>query len=416
MQEQNNNFPIKSPRENCVFKSIRYSVLLHFALKNFVDKKLRSFLTVFGVVIGVSAVFFLLSFGLGVQSLVTQQVIGDKSLKAVDVNSPNSKIIKLNETAVNLIKTYPHVDQVGVQYSFPGIMNFNGGEIDVVAYGFDTAYQSLSSLTVINGRLLEAKDSDSILLNMSALRSVGIEDSKVAVNQTLKITVPLEKVEAKSTSVVKTFRIVGVVESGSGSEVFMPSNVFDLAGVPTYNNLKVVVDNTLNVSSVRAQIESMGLQTTSLADTMDEINNIFKFLNLVLIGFGSIGMIVAVLGMFNTLTISLIERTKEIGLMMALGARRRDMKKLFILDATIISFFGAVAGIILAIITGKIVNLYINMGASARGVTEPFDLFMVPLWAVLAITLATILIGLLVVYYPARRAGKINPIDALRRE
>jgi len=416
MQEQNNNFPIKSPRENCVFKSIRYSVLLHFALKNFVDKKLRSFLTVFGVVIGVSAVFFLLSFGLGVQSLVTQQVIGDKSLKAVDVNSPNSKIIKLNETAVNLIKTYPHVDQVGVQYSFPGIMNFNGGEIDVVAYGFDIAYQSLSSLTVINGRLLEAKDSDSILLNMSALRSVGIEDPKIAVNQTLKITVPLEKVEAKSTSVVKTFRIVGVVESGSGSEVFMPSNVFDLAGVPTYNNLKVVVDNTLNVSSVRAQIESMGLQTTSLADTMDEINNIFKFLNLVLIGFGSIGMIVAVLGMFNTLTISLIERTKEIGLMMALGARRRDMKKLFILDATIISFFGAVAGIILAIITGKIVNLYINMGASARGVTEPFDLFMVPLWAVLAITLATILIGLLVVYYPARRAGKINPIDALRRE
>ena len=78
-------------------KPIRSTMLLYIAWRNFASKKLRSFLTVFGVVVGVAAIYFLFSFGLGIQQLVTNQVIGDKSLKAIDVVSPNSKIIQLNE-------------------------------------------------------------------------------------------------------------------------------------------------------------------------------------------------------------------------------------------------------------------------------------------------------------------------------
>ena len=117
-------------------KPIRSSMLLYIAWRNFISKKLRSFLTVFGVVVGVAAIFFLISFGLGIQQLVTNQVVGDRSLKAVDVVSPNSKIIQLNEKAINTIKTYPHVEKVGVQYSFPGIIHFKGGEIDSVIATF----------------------------------------------------------------------------------------------------------------------------------------------------------------------------------------------------------------------------------------------------------------------------------------
>jgi len=121
-------------------ESIHFYTLLYIAWKNFSSKKLRSFLTVFGVVIGVSAVYFLLSFGIGVQQLVTTQVVGDQSLKSIDVETPNSKIIALDETAINAIRTFPHVDSVGILYSFPSITTLDGGEIDVVTFGVDTTY------------------------------------------------------------------------------------------------------------------------------------------------------------------------------------------------------------------------------------------------------------------------------------
>lgn len=398
------------------FQFIHSRVLFYIAWKNFTAKKLRSFLTVFGVVIGVSAIFFLLSFGLGIQQLVTTQVVGDKSLKSIDVDSPNSKIIALNEKLVNEIRTYSHVDKVGVQYSFPGIASFNGGEVDAVVFGLDRTYQDLSSLVLVAGRLLVNEDAKHVVVNQSALKALGLEDPQAAVNKEIKVNVPLEKFAAKEKAVEETFTIVGVIESGSGSEIYMPSFLFDLAGVPNYSQVKVVIDDLAFVDSTRKQIESNGLQTSSLTDTLTEIDNIFRFFTMILVGFGSIGMIVAILGMFNTLTISLLERTKEIGLMIALGGRRKDMRKLFIFEASLISFVGAVIGIILAFIAGKIVNVVLNLNAQSRGVTEWFELFATPLWAVLSIIAATILVGLIVVYIPARRAEKINPIDALRRE
>lgn len=404
------------PRKGQQFKTVNTGILLHIAFRNFIDRKLRSFLTVTAVVIGVAAVFFLLSFGLGVQALVTNQVIGDKSLKSIDVTSPNSKIVKLNEESIATIKRFNHIDKVGVQYSFPGIMKLGGGEADVIAYGVNYEYQNLSSLEISEGRLLKENDNKSIVVSQSALKAFGITDAKKAVNQIVIITIPLERAEAEITQIAESFVIVGVIESSAGNEIFMPSSNFDVAGVPNYNQVKVVVDDMSNVNVVRTQIESKGLQTTSLIDTLNEINNIFKFFNLVLIGFGSIGMVVAILGMFNTLTISLLERTKEIGLMMALGARRYDVRRLFIFEAILISLIGSVIGIILAFITGKLVNLYINFGARDRGVTEYFELFKTPLWVVALIIITTVLIGAGVVYFPARRAEKINPIDALRHE
>ena len=199
-------------------------------------------------------------------------------------------------------------------------------------------------------------------------------------------------------------------------EAFISNTVFDIAGVPSYDQAKVVMNEVENVSDARRQIESLGFQTNSLSDTLGEIDNIFRFLNLILIGFGSIGMIVAVLGMFNTLTISLLERTKEIGLMMALGARRKDMRKLFVFEALLISLAGSLIGIVIAYIAGRIVNLVVNLNAQSRGVYDGIDLFSTPFWAVLAVIGGTMLVGLLVVYFPARRAERINPIDALRRE
>lgn len=408
---QNINDYLKN-RKN--YRAIHLKVLLYMAWKNLISKKLRTALTISGVVIGITAIFFLLSFGLGIQQLVTKQVVGDRSLKSIDINTPNSKVLKLNEEFVNKVKSYPHVDKVGTEYSFPGAISYKGGEIDSVVYGINDDYQKLLTLNLTSGRLLKSDDNKAILINKSALDTIGLKDKPV--DQKLTITIPLKNSSQKAQQIKEEFTIVGVVDSGAGSEIFMPDHVFSLAGVTTYQQVKVVADKNDNVASLRKQIESNGFQTTSLGDTLVEMNRIFKFFNVILVSFGSIGMVVSILGMFNTLTISLLERTKEIGLMITLGGRPSDMRKLFILEAVVISIVGAIIGIIGAVMIGRLVNIVMNGFAAHRGVTERFNLFSTPMWAIGAIVLMTTVVGLVVVYFPARRAEKISPIDALRRE
>lgn len=413
MARMQNNMPKRTRK----YTAIRLRILFHMAWRNIVSKKLRSLLTVFGVVIGIAAIFFLLSFGLGLQLLVTEQVIGDQSVKSIDVSSANSKLIKLNEEAVNKFKVLSHVEKVGTQHSFPGSLRSNGGEIDAVVYGIDSAYQDMSSLNASAGDLLKDSDIKTALINTPVLEAIGIKNKDQAIGKTIDLVIPLKNSpDAKKTEIEDTFKIVGVIDSGSGTEVFIPNANFSVVGIEDFQDVKIIVDDSSNVNGVRKQVESIGYQTTSPVDTLDQINQIFKFFTLILIGFGSIGMIVSILGMFNTLTISLLERTKEIGLMMALGGRNSDMRKLFIFEAVLISLGGAIVGIIFAVIGGKIVTLLMNQYAASRGVNETFTLFSTPSWAILALISFTLIVGMIVVWLPAGRAQKINPIDALRRE
>ncbi len=387
------------------------------AWRNLVTKKLRSFLTILGVVIGIGAIFFLLSLGLGLQGLVTNEIIGNQSVKSVDITSPNSRILKLDKDAADKIDNLPHVDMLGASYSFAGSLKFNNSEVDTIVYGVDTNYQKLTDLTVTEGRLLTKDDVNAVFVNKAALQAIGINDVKKVIDQQLHLKIPLEEhKEGEPDAIEQSFKVVGVIDSGAGSEVFISSVLFDQAGVDQYAQVKLITDDTANISPLRKQIESMGFETTSPVDTIDQINQIFKYFNVVLVGFGAIGMIVAVLGMFNTLTISLLERTREIGLMVALGGRHKDMRILFILEAVLLSLIGSIIGIALAMMAGEAVNFGMNKLASGRGVTDSFDLFATPLWLIFGLIGFMVLVGVVVVLLPARRAERINPIDALRRE
>lgn len=398
------------------YTAIPLRILTHIAWSNITHKKLRSVLTVSGVVIGIGSIFFLLSFGIGLQHLVSQQIIGDESIKSIEVTTPNSRIIKLDERAVNAIKTYPHTTKVGTMFSYPGSISLKGGEVGSIAYGVDTNFINMTKFDMVGGRLLNQSDTNAAFISKGALKAVGLDDAKKAIGQNVTLTIPLNNVENVKHPIKGTYKILGVVDSGAGTEIYIPSYGFSQAGVNVFSQVKIITDDTKNVPQLRRQIEANGLETTSPIDTLDQINQIFKFFNIILVGFGAIGMIVAVLGMFNTLTISLLERTQEIGLMIALGARNADMRRLFIFEALLLSIIGAVLGIVLAILGGFGVDTIMNGFASHRGVDNRFSLFATPLWLVGSLIGFMIVVGLLVVYIPARRAQKINPIDALRRE
>jgi ABC-type antimicrobial peptide transport system permease subunit len=384
------------------------------AWRNITSKKLRSFLTVFGIIIGIGSIAFLVSFGLGLQRLVTRNVIGDKSIKSIEVTTPNSRIIKLNDVAINKIRQFPHIDKAGLAYSFPASIGLQGGGVDSVLYGVDQNYQELTTLNLTKGRLLQVDDNRAILVSTAALKAIGLNPDK-ALKQQMEVAVPLQYVDVKAKELRDNFTIVGIIDSGQNNEIFVSSDLFTVAGVPTYKEMKIIADDTKNIPSLRKQIESSGFQTSSPIDTLAQINQLFKFFNIILAGFGGIGIIVAILGMFNTLTISLLERTKEIGLMITLGGRSRDMRRLFMIEAVVLSIIGAIAGVLLSFVGGRIVNFAINQNAASR-VSERFDVFYMPWWLIGALIAFMMAVGLLVSYFPARRAQKINPIDALRRE
>jgi len=397
--------------------AVKTTILFDVAISNLINKKLRTTLTVFGIAIGIGAIFFLLSFGIGMQRLVTDEVIGNQTIKTIDVSSSNSQILKIDDISVDRISKIPNVEQVGRAYYYPGSYKINSSESDSIIYGVDKGYQDLTYLNLVEGRLLEQQDKLSVVLNIAALESIGLADKPgELVDKIVEITVPLAKADKQLQPIKNDFTVVGIIDSGSGAELFIPADNFDDAGVAELTQLKAGAVTVDDVRGIRTQIESLGLQTASPVDTIDQINQVFRFFNIILIGFGSIGMVVAVLGMFNTLTISLLERTKEIGLMVALGARSVDMRKLFMFEAMILSFSGALIGIIGAFLLGRIVNLGMNMLADGRGVQNSFELFAYPPIIVIGMLLFMVVVGLIVVYIPAKRAEKINPIDSLRRE
>ena len=412
--EKDKEHKLKTHRKK--YAHIPLSILVFIAWRNLVSKKLRTGLTMFGVIVGISAIFFLLSFSLGLQNLVTTEIIGNESIKTVEVGTPNSRIVKLNQENIDKIKGLPHVQRLSAIYSLPGSLKQQGGERDAVVYGVDSQYQEMTELNLVDGRLLNQEDNRSMFINTSALEAVGAKTSQEAIGKKVGVFIPLAGAKNVKSSINEEFTIVGVIDSGSGSEIFIPGFILANAGVPVYSQVKLNTDTNESITGLRQQIESLGYETSSPNDTIDEINQIFRVFNMVLLGFGTIGMVIAVLGMFNTLTISLLERTKEIGLMMALGGRNRDMSKLFILEAVLLSITGALVGILLAFSTGKIVTVFVNNFAHRRGVDGNIDMFSTPIWLVLATVAFMVVVGLLVAFFPAKRARKINPIDALRHE
>lgn len=396
---------------------IKNSILFGIAMSNLMNKKLRTLLTIFGIAIGIGAIFFLLTFGIGLQRLVTNEVIGNQSIKTIDVSSTNSQIVEIDDLVVERIEQIPDVSTIGGAYYFPGSYAVNNSESDTIVYGIDMGYQELTYLNLSNGRLLESSDTQSAVINVAALETIGLADkSEDMVGKSIKIVVPLKNESGKTANIDMEFEVVGVINSGSGAEIFIPASNFRDNGIDSLTQLKVGANDVDNIQTIRQQIESLGLQTTSPVDTLEQINQVFRFLNFILIGFGSIGMIVAILGMFNTLVISLLERTKEIGLMVALGARSIDMRMLFMMEAMILSLSGALVGMFGAYVLGRLVNFVMNSLASGRGVQDSFELFAYPPIVIFGMIVFMLAVGFAVVYLPAKRAERINPIDSLRRE
>lgn len=394
-------------------RPISMRMIIKMAFANLRLKRFRNNLTMFGVAIGVSVIFLLLSFSFGLQHLVQKDIIGTDSVRVINVTSTNSEILKLNLQSVDRLKSIAGTEKIGKQNTVATEFKLDSANGDGVIYGVDSEYLALISQNMVAGSKIQASEVDQLMISESLVKTLGYNDMKQVVGKKINLTLKLDDGEKQLT---RPLKIVGIFESKSGSSMYISQEIFKGLGVDEFKQLKIVANNSNDVGNIRKQIEAMGYQTTSPLDTVEQVDRFFGFFNIILIGFGSIGILIATTGMLNTLTIALLERIKEVGLMITLGARHRDMRRLFMAESIILTTIGGLAGIVIALVGSFIINLVLNNVAVSRGVNEGFKIFTTPWWLFLGSFLFMLVIGYVVSLVPAIRAGKIAPIDALRRE
>jgi len=164
---------------------------------------------------------------------------------------------------------------------------------------------------------------------------------------------------------------------------------------------------------VQDLIIEKGFTVSALSKTVEQANKIFQGIQAVLAVFGGIALTVSAIGMFNTMTVTLLERTAEIGVMRTIGASSTDIVILFIAEAVIVGFLGGIVGILIGVGLGWFFNGLLSVAASRFG-GESVSLFRYPTVFLLFIMTFSAVVGFITGLFPARRAAKINPLDAIR--
>jgi hypothetical protein len=183
-----------------------------------------------------------------------------------------------------------------------------------------------------------------------------------------------------------------------------------------YGSLIVKVDQTSNAAPVAKQLRNK--YKIGAVDAQTEIKQqlaVFNILGAVLGGIGGIALIVAAVGVVNTMIMAILERTREIGVMRAVGAKRGTVSRLFTFEAALLGFWGGIFGLGVGYVLTLIANPLINNQLSGNGI-DSRNIITLPPWLILSVIGITTLIGMLAGMYPARRAAKLDPVEALHYE
>jgi putative ABC transport system permease protein len=184
---------------------------------------------------------------------------------------------------------------------------------------------------------------------------------------------------------------------------------------PVYSSLSVRVKNPTRVQTVEDAIKKLGFTTFSILDATRSLRQFFAVLDLFLGIFGSLALAVASIGIVNTLVMAILERRREIGIMKAIGASDGDVKKLFFAEAGAMGIFGGIAGVALGWAIGQIINFGTNIYLKRQDM-PPEHFWAVPWWLVTGAIGFALVVSLLSGLYPAGRAARLDPVQALRYE
>ena len=444
---------------------MKFKDLVSLILFNLSRRKGRVALTAVGVVIGTAAIVVLVSLAVGLQKNATSQLYGINDLTSIDVyqgyDSSNSGAVSavskyggggggsdnginyLTPAAIEDISAIPHVKKViiedGIQvgidivfgrlHTYGNIVGVNVADVTDMGYEVAEGVSTLDKGTAVIGEWVEKNFYDPTARSYDT--AVTPPD---LLNQQVKFV--MSKMLADGTTQTKTVnvRIVGILKESRGmsdNSIYMrledvtAYNEWNLGtrinrNKQGYSQLMVKADNSKSTIAIADAINQMGFQAVTPQSTVQSINSFFMVLQVIFGGVGAIALLVAAIGIANTMTMAILERTKEIGLMKAIGAKNKDIMSIFLGEAAGIGFVGGLGGVILGWGSSALLNVvalsYFAGQASSGGGSMPTMATSTPIWLLFFALAFSTVIGLLSGLYPALRAATLVPVTALKYE
>lgn len=397
------------------------SDILRLATRMFRTNRSRTVLTILGISVGIGAILFLVSLGYGLQVLILNKITTSDALLSLDVSTGDLENIKMNWESIGEIKKIPGVDKVSPLMSVQAQMNIDDISSELMINFSDSEYFKLDGTQVSKGELYsdEVYDKYKIVISSAALKLFNLSEKEAFIKE-IRFVVFTPTTEGEDDTIIrdyikldKAFKVIGIIDDDNSGYVYMPFINGQEQGLDNFSKIKVKVAHEDSLDLVRDAIIDKGFIVSALSDIIEQANQIFKVVQIVLASFGVVALIVSAIGMFNTMTIALLERTQEIGIMKALGATSADIWKMFLAESVIIGFLGGLGGIFFGMLGGELFNYMLNILAGALG-GERIDLFYTPIWFTATIITFSTVVGLMTGFYPARRAANINALVALR--
>jgi ABC-type antimicrobial peptide transport system permease subunit len=399
---------------------MRFVDIFNLSTRMFKARTSRTLLTILGMSIGIGAILFLVSLGYGLQKTLLERITTSDSLLTLDISEAKSGVVSLNAEMIKKMEEMPGVDEVSPAFQITTQGHLEDLSADVIAFGSKPSFLKLGGYKASIGTLIKDDEPEGMVISSAVAQLFGKTPEEL-LGKEMTFTFFIPKTDSPEGNLQsnyelvksdKKFKIIGAVEGEDNIVYLNSANLGDLK-IEKYGQVKVKAKSSGEMNTIRDVILEQGLLVSSLSDTVDQANQIFKIVQIILMLFGIIALVVSAIGMFNTMTIALLERTEEIGIMKSIGASDISISIMFFMEAAIMGFLGGLSGVGIGWIGGEVFNGIINFVAIKFG-GEKVDLFYSPLWFVLAIIIFSAVVGFFTGLVPARRASKIDPLDALR--
>jgi macrolide transport system ATP-binding/permease protein len=389
---------------------------LRLAKNHFLSKMTRTFLTTLGVSLGVGSIVTLVSLGMGLQQITTQQLASLDTLVTINVSANENSAKPLDDTAVDKLKKINNVSLVSPSMSYPVKSTYENSTASLLLTGIDQDALGFESVNVTNGKPFVAPNE--IIISNAAAKNFDIKDASTAIGKTVDLEFYVFSTDGENG--LKTKKVNSSAKISNDdlvAAIYMPLSQLKVLSEQTkYNGIKVKVSDRKNVAVARNEVEAMGFSTTSVVDLIKQVDKIFYVTQIILGVIGGVALIVALISIVNIMTISLLERTHEVGTLKAIGATNKDIRRIFEYEVAFFGIAGGVTGVAGAWGFGILINYVIHLLLVSTNTGNYMNVFVTPAPFAIEMIILTLLVSMMAGWYPAKRASKLSPLEALRYE
>lgn len=375
----------------------------------------------------------------------------DPAFGQATTNGGTRQVKRLTDEDVTKIRQQPYIADVreGINLNLQYLTRPADGTQTYKKYTATAdVFSNAQHPTIVAGSIKRPLPAGQIVLPEGYVSALGFRSAQAAIGQQLTIAVqkPFDEVavraafsqglqtainDTSANNVLRNFTITAItmkqttVQPGTELNIFLSlKDARELNDITTQNTdnyhkysfiYALVKDgkNIQNLTAAQSKLKTLGFQTQSVKDTQKFLNQIIGVLRGIVVAFGVIAIVASIFGIINTLYISVLQRTREIGLMKALGMRKRDISRLFRFEAAWIGFIGGILGSLIALILGTVLNPFITKKLSLGAGNK---LLIFKPTQILALIIILIIVAILAGLLPARKAARLDPITALRTE